>query len=108
LARFTYRRNSRRRLRLRHFIGLRSGERFNFVSQYEYQLVLVILRSNDESSNKRILRPTHPRDAILRNLAVRIEDECTLIGFNRLGAIAGFFISKPEASPSIGILIVNV
>jgi len=65
-------------------------------------------RSNDHSSNKQVLRPPHTRDAILGNLTVRIEYERALIGFNRLGAITGFFVGEPEASPGIGILVVYV
>ena len=47
-------------------------------------------------------------DAFLGKLAAGVEDERALIGFDRLGAIAGFFIGQAEAGPGIGVLVVDV
>src|SRR3984893_18219594 len=55
-----------------------------------------------------VSHPPDAGDAFLGKLAVRIEGERALIGFDGLRAVAGFFISQAEAGLGFGILVVDV
>src|SRR3984893_8141128 len=75
---------------------------------YRRKLEIVASTSLSPGLPNRCLHPPDAGDALLGKLAVRIEGERALIGFDGLRAIAGFFVGEPEAGPGFGILVVDV